>query len=236
MSVIIEFNQKEKEKFIKSIGKKEYWLNDGTEANCYLIKGDVYKIYNTRYPIIDNTICKNDLDLESFLFPTEIYMCDQKVFAYKTDTYIQENKIEKEKLQNGEFPNLDNIKKALKQLIKDMYVLSKNHIFVDDLAWCNLLFDGNKFYIIDTLRYEHHDTRSVEQIYKENINLLIYECFEPFIYVYHINYRSSSDKQHEVDEKVLNELEELIPYIKETAKQIQKEFKDKEVQKIKRFN
>ena len=211
MSTIIEFNQKEKKQFIKSIEKSKYWLDVGCEGNCYLINKDVYKVYkNTCTPIICNTICKDDLDLKSILFPNEIYTCDQVVFAYKTDRYIQGNN-----LLNIECPNLDSIKKALKPLIKDIYVLSKNHIFADDLSSPNLLFDGKRFYIIDTLRYEHHNELDVEQIYKENINLLIYECFFPFI--------------HENDHYY-----ELIPYIKKLAKKVQEEYKDKETQKIKR--
>ena len=233
MSVIIDFNYKECKEFIKSIEKEEFFLDSGGESTCYLINGDVYKLYGLGFHIIGNNICKDDLDLESILFPSELYTYDETVFACKTDTFIPENKIKNDKLQNGEFPSLDNIKKALEPLINDIYVLSRNHIYAEDLSWKNLLFDGNKFYAIDTLSYEHHDARPVEQIYKENINLLIYECFETFVY-YYIKYKSSSDKQHEVYEKELTTIDELIPYIKETAKKIQEEYKDKEVQKIKR--
>lgn len=234
MSTIIDFTYKETKNFLSRIEKDEFWLDAGGESDCYLINGHVYKIYGLGFNLIDNTICKDDLDLESILFPNELYMYDKRIFACKTDKFIPENKIKADKLQKGEFPDLDSIKNALEQLIKDIYVLSRNHIYADDLAWKNLLFDGEKFYIIDTLRYEHHDNRPVEQIYKENINLLIYECFEPFAYVYYINYKSSESKQHEIDEEVFDKLDELTSYIKELAKQVQEEYKDKEVQKIKR--
>ena len=240
MSTIIEFNQKEKNKFIKSIEKKEYWLNGGDEGSCYLINGDVYKIFrgicNHNY-IISNTLCKDDINLESFIFPTEIYTCNQIVFGCKTDTYIPENKIYERRLYSGKFPSIDNIKKALPQLIKDIYFLSEKHVFADDLAWRNLMFDGKKLYVIDTLDYEIHNEVDVEKIYKENINLLIYECFNPFITEYEYRYKEYSTlpyKPYEVKEERLKKLYNLIPYIKKVAKQIQLEHEEKEIQKIKK--
>ena len=228
MSTIIEFNQKEKNKFIKSIEKKGNNFDKGTEGYCYSINDDVYKIF-TGTCNINNNICKDDLNLESFLFPTEIYTCDQRIFAYKTDTYIKDNKIALGKIQNGEYPDIDSIKEALEQLIKDLYILSRNHIFADDLAWCNLLFNGKKFYVVDTLRYEHHNELDVDEIYDGNIYLLKQECFTRFINEYY--YNSNNDVSEE-----LKKLDTLIPYIKETAKRIKEDYKEKEVQKIKKSN
>lgn len=242
MSTIIEFNQKEKKKFIKNIEKKEYMLDNGSgdEGTCYLINGDVYKVFhgtlNCNY-IISNTLCKDDIDLESFIFPTEIYTCDQIVFGCKTDTYISENKIHERRLYSGKFPSIDNIKRALPQLIRDIYLLSRNHVFADDLAWRNLMFDGKKLYVIDTLDYEIHNEIDVEIIYKENINKLVYECFSPFIYEYEFRYRGYSNlphKPYKVDEEKLKKLNNLTSYIKKVAKQVQIEFEEKEVQKIKK--
>ena len=231
MAIILDFNQKEKKKLLRDIERKGYLFDDsGTEGNCFLINNDVYKIFSN-INNINNNICKDDLDLESFLFPNEIYTCNQIVFACKTDTYIKENKIHVKKIQNGEYPNLNNIKTALEQLIKDLYVLSRNHIFANDLAWCNILFDGEKFYAIDTLSYEHHNELDVNEIYEGNIHLLIHECCTPLI-----NYYLSICSNNEISEETKRNLDELIPYIKETAKRIQEECKDKEVQKIKKAN
>lgn len=237
MSVIIDFNEEEKNRLLKCIKKEKYLLKygQGGEGSCYLIKGNVYKAFHCGWCSTNNTICKDDLNLESFLFPNEIYTYDQGVFACKTDTYISDNQINTHNLDNGKFPNIDNIRKALVPLIEDIYTLSKNHIRVVDLAWRNLLFDGGKFYVIDTLNYIEENEKDENEIFEANIKDLKDNCIYPFIEAYSGRYRhySTIDKQYTDYEKIRKKLFKLIPYFDKIVKQVQEKHKDKEVQKIK---
>ena len=145
MSLIFDFNEEEKEIFKYNIQKQQS-LRPGGEGICYVIGNNVYKIYKEDR-IIENPICKDDFDLESFLFPEEIYRCNNKIFSYKTH-YIENNEFKIPSFRNWNIPNINNIKKALIPLIRDIYILSKNNIEAIDLTWRNTLFDGEKLYIM----------------------------------------------------------------------------------------
>ena len=237
MSVIIDFNEEEKNQLLKSIKKEEYLLKygHGSQGICYLINGNVYKVFHCGWCRTNNTICKDDLNLKSFLFPNEIYIHDQGVFACKTDTYIENNQISVHNLDDGKFPDINSIRKALVPLIEDIYTLSENHIRAIDLAWRNLLFDGKSFFIIDTLNYIEENEVDRNIIYEANIIDLKKDCIYPFIEAYSGRYRrySTIDKQYTDYEKIRKKLFKLIPYFDKLAKKIQEEYKDKEVQKIK---
>lgn len=223
MSLIIDFNEEEKNNFKNNIEKQKY-LNQGGEGICYLIGNNVYKIYKEDYDI-ENPICKDDLDLKSFLFPEEIYKCNNKIFSYKTP-YIDNNEFKITSFRNWRIPNINKIKEALIPLIKDLYVLSKNNIYAIDLTWRNILFDGENIYIIDTLDYEKEDEDTLD----DNIESLknIITCLIANVDLAHNAYHV------EISENDLKEYENLPQYISDTLKQVQEEYKDKEIQKIKR--
>lgn len=232
MPVILNFTKEEKEKLkakwkqYKKIGKPS------NEGNCYLFDNTVYKIYDEDfyelYKYSHTPLCKCDLDLESFIFPTEIYTHGEEnyLFGYISTPYVEKDALNISLLRKHIIPDINKIKEALKVLIEDIYVLSRNNIDAIDFEKRNLLFDGNKFYVIDTLDYEIVD----ENAYSNNINRLIkaIACF--IIDCETANYAFGVSKE----ELHLDEVERLIEYIDETAKKIQEEYKDKEVQKIKK--
>lgn len=223
MSLILDFNEKEKEIFKNNIEKHQS-LKPGGEGTCYVINDDTYKIYREERDI-ENPICKDDLNLESFLFPEEIYRCNNKIFSYKTK-FIQNNEFKIPSFRNWKIPNINKIKKALIPLIKDIYILSKNNIYAIDLAWRNTLFDGEKLYIIDTLDYEIVDEDQLEDNIKSLKNIIT--CLIANVNLAHEAYHV------EISENDLKEYQNLHIYTKEILKQVQEEYKDKEVQKIKR--
>ena len=224
MSLIFDFNEIEKENFKSSI-KKHKSLRPGGEGTCYVVGNSVYKLYKEDRDI-ENPIGKEDLDLESFLFPEEIYRCNNKIFSYKTP-YIENNEFIIKTFRNWKIPDINKIKKALIPLIRDIYVLSKNNIEAIDLTWRNALFDGERFYIIDTLDYETVD----EDTLGDNISSLkeIIKCLILNIKVAHEHYNIT------ISESDLKEYEGLFQYINDTLKNIEEEDKNNEVKKIKKI-
>lgn len=230
MSVILNFTSEEANKLKEEWNKYEF-INQGNEGKCYRFNNAVYKIYDNDYELekyTSNPICKDDLNLESFLFPEEIYTHgeEKNVFAYKTTPYIEKDMLKISLLRKHIIPDIKKLKQALNLLIKDIYILSRNNIIAIDLAKRNLLYYKDKFYVIDTLDYDIVD----EYTYIDNINLLkksincfILDC-EMACEVYNI----SKDEIH------LEECKNLINYINKIAIDIQEELDTKEVQKIKR--
>jgi hypothetical protein len=230
MSVILNFTKEEANKLIKE-WKKYKLIGEGAEGKCYLVNNEVYKIYDPVYELekyTSNPICKDDLNLESFLFPEEIYTYgeEKNVFAYKTTPYIEKNVLKISLFRKHIIPDINKIKKALEVLIKDIYILSRNNIAAIDFAKRNLLFDGEKFYVIDTLDYDVVDEYTYLDnitILKNSINCFILDC-EVACEIYSI----SKDEIH------LDECKDLINFINKVAIDTQEELDTKEVQKIKR--
>lgn len=222
MSLIFDFRVEEKEVFKNNIEKHQS-LRPGGEGICYAIGNDVYKIYKNDRDI-EKPICKDDLNLESFLFPEEIYRCNNKIFSYKTP-YIENNEFKITSFRNWKIPNVNKIKEALIPLVRDIYILSKNNIYAIDLTWRNTLFDGEKIYIIDTLDYEIVDEDPLEDNIKSLKNIIT--CLIANVDLAHTAYHV------EISENDLKEYKNLHQYTKEVLKQIQEEYKDKEIPKNK---
>lgn len=208
MSVILDFTESEMNQ-LKESWKQHKKIGSGNDGDCFLVGNEVYKILNTEYKKDDNIfICKNDLELDSFLFPTEIYTCNDYIFAYKTP-YIPINQLKLKEIRSGNIPDINKFKKAIDSLMRDISVLSKNNIAAIDLSWRNALFDGERFQIIDTLDYEIVE----EDPYKDNIESLkdIITCFildcELANQMYHISKEDLS----------LDECKKLIKYIDDTS-------------------
>lgn len=227
MSVIIDFNKQEKQLLIKN-WKKAKKIGDGNESICYQIDDYVYKVLNNHFYTTydEDGIYNEEIDLKSFLFPEEIYVSNNKIFATKTK-FIQ-NEIDKKKIYVGILPDIDKIKDALPAFIKDFYLLSKNNILAIDVAWRNLIFDGESLYAIDTLHYTRNEKHYKIDAYKWNIGYLQKAMLE-FTVVYE---EVCKKKNIPLSEEKLNTLHELPYYIKRVAKEVKT--KDKTMQKIKR--
>jgi len=231
MSVILNFTEEEAIKLKNTWQKYNQIGIPGKEGKCYLINNEVYKIYDTDYELdtyTHNPICKDDLNLESFLFPEEIYTYgkENNVFAYKTTPYVEKDVLKISLLRKHIIPDINKIKEALKVLIKDIYILSRNNITAIDFAKRNLLFDGEKFYVIDTLDYDVVD----EYTYLDNIDLLkrAINCYILDCKMAYEIYGISKEEIH------LDECKDLINFINRIAIDTQEELDTKEVQKIKR--
>lgn len=226
MSIIIEFSKQEKQALIKTWNKAKR-VGDGAEGICHQIDGYVYKVFNGDLDVYYNEdLYDEKLNLKSFLFPEEIYVSDNKVFASKT-RYV-EDKMSIKRVYAGILPDIDKIKNALPQLIKDIYVLSKNDILAIDIAWRNILFDGENLYAIDTMNYIRNEKRFKIDTYKWNISHLQMALIE-FTSTYE---KICQRKNIPLSKDKIKALHELPYYIKKVSKQVENE--DKIVQKIKR--
>ena len=230
MSVILNFNEEEANK-LKKQWQQYPKIGSGAEGECFLVNNEVYKIYDPVYELdkyTSNPICKDDLNLESFLFPEEIYTYgkENNLFAYKTTPYVEKDVLKISLLRKHIIPDINKIKKALEILIKDIYILSRNNIAAIDFAKRNLLFDGNRFHVIDTLDYDVVDEYTYLDnitVLKNSINCFILDC-EVACELYGI----SKEEIH------LDECKNLINFINKVAIDTQEELDTKEVQKIKR--
>ena len=162
----------------------------------------------------------------NFLFPEEIYVSDNKIFASKT-RYV-EDKMSIKRVYAGVLPDIYKIKDALIQLINDIYVLSKNDILAIDMAWRNLLFDGENLYAIDTMNYIRNEKRFKIDAYKWNISHLQMAMIE-FTSTYE---KTCQRKNIPLSKDEAKTLHGLPYYIKKVSKQVENE--NKTIQKIKR--
>ena len=175
MSNIKEFKDNNKlEKYISNLSIKT--IGKGTEGYVSLTKdNDTIKYIDNieRKPYTSTIITKDDLNLESFAFPTEIFVVNEFVAGYRAE-YFENDIFNCMNYKTGITFDLRNLYKARLKMIKDIEVLSKNKYKMSDIA-NNLLFNGEKLMAIDTLSY--HKVK----------NLYAYDNIEEFDYA--IKYR-----------------------------------------------
>ena len=129
-------------------------LGYGVEGTVYLTKSnETIKDMQDNPKIIDytNVIMSTDLDLSSFLFPTELFLIGNKIVGYKSN-YFPNNIIMK---RNGKIEDIDidALLEAREKFIKDLKVLTESGYYLYDTAG-NILFDNKSLVAIDTLNYK----------------------------------------------------------------------------------
>lgn len=151
-------------KIIKQIGQ-------GSEGECFLGKDKfVYKLfYEEEISInecsldISKIITTDEMDLDSFAFPIELYLIDGELKGYKTK-YINRDLISLDKIVDPDAffdIDLDKFILAYYRMLKDIITLSNNYISIFDLSY-NLMFDGKNLYGIDTCYYYKTDKYPLE--------------------------------------------------------------------------
>ena len=129
-------------------------LGNGVEGTVYLTKSnETIKDMQDNPKIIDytNVIMSTDLNLSSFLFPTELFLIGNKIVGYKSN-YFPNNIIKK---RNGKIEDIDidALLEAREKFIKDLKVLTESGYYLYDIAG-NILFDNKSLAAIDTLNYK----------------------------------------------------------------------------------
>lgn len=177
-------------------------IGDGSEGTCYLSSdGCVYKIYDGPYDFHinpQNVITKDEIDLDSFNFPREVYVVNGEVKGYKSD-YIPNNKFNISWDNDEEFElDFESLAKAYDVFLQDVHVLSEKGIFLFELCF-NLMFDGNRLVACDTCEYERYNDFDFEKLYLKNVDTLDYAIDQELLMqaqYYEFKYNSGDFKRY----------------------------------------
>ena len=159
-----------KEELIKYLSNyKLVEVGIGTEGKCFKTDNKAIKILNN--PLKSNyhkdrIITKKDINLDSFLFPEELYTVNNIVYGYTTE-YIEGD------IFNKKTPSkIDELAllKAYKKILEDVKALSKNQILIYDIS-NNLLFNNKELKAIDTLEYSRKDDSYAKILYANETNI-----------------------------------------------------------------
>lgn len=131
---------------IRDIGKKTF-LDKGKCSKSYLLEnGNVLKIFNNPKDLSEINRFKYFLEYsnDSFVFPFEFIYDDKKFYGYITKF------IEGKKLENI-FPESSFLKLSTHsyKLEKNIDFISEGNIWLLDFHAENVLYDGNKYSVID---------------------------------------------------------------------------------------
>lgn len=141
-------------------------IGSGWEGTVYLTpSNNTLKLFKDNYKVSYNEdiLMASDLNLKSFVFPDELFICDNQIYGYKAKYFFNDifNSTKKDK-----FIDLEKLLIARRQVLEDIKVLTQANYRLRDIS-NNILFDNNNLAIIDTLSY---DKKSVTL--DENIELL----------------------------------------------------------------
>lgn len=170
-------------KVVKSRPCRE--LLSGGDGECFL-KGDiVYKIINRRsmHKLDPNTIItQSDVKSSYVLFPIDIFTCGDKFIGYTTkyvpgDVLLTPYYEDYYCLDHNE----ERVFNAAVDFIKEIRRLAPTKIHFYDLP-CNVLFNGKKFFAIDTCEYSYVPFYDDNEIYELNKGSFCFALETEFYY------------------------------------------------------
>ena len=156
--------------FIKKIG-------EGSEGSCYLSSdGYVYKLYDgicDSHINPENVITKDELDLDSFNFPREVYVVNGEVKGHKSD-FFPHNKFVFYWDSDEDFQlDYEALANAYDAFIQDIHKISEAGILLFELCY-NLMFDGKRLVACDTCEYKKLNDFDFEELFLKNVDNLDY--------------------------------------------------------------
>lgn len=168
-------NYEELARFIYNMQIRE--IGDGSEGTVYLGKdGYAYKLFyeepwasDTKEIEPDRIIMKQELPLDSFAFPQELFIVDGKVMGCKMEL-VRRNLVGTMNIVTySDFFDVDiyAFYRAYEKLIEDVKTLSDLRILLFDVA-NNIMFDGKKITVVDTFYY----TRELKEQYEKNLYIV----------------------------------------------------------------
>lgn len=165
------------EHFNAFLNNLEY-LDSGSEGECYkLIDNTVLKYlngpsYETRSK--EEMLKFKEVDIPNFIFVKNLaYIRDEVVGVLMQ--YVSGKSV----YYGLEQVKLLNLIKAFDDLIKATKKLSDKGIRVDDTATSNMIYDRNRFYLIDTMNYKKEADTS--QTFKDNMHDLTLNIYESIL-------------------------------------------------------
>lgn len=211
----IEF---ETEKEYKAFLQNQHltYLNEGGEAKCYLSNVDdlVYKnlldaTWTSSLYSPDEVITKEQIKLPSFEFPIDLFTHQDLVWGY-TSKYIPKDYFSETSVTSETMflkINFKRLRKAIEIFRRDVEILSKENILIDDLPF-NLLFTGSRLVAIDTLSYLRIRTNTLEANLK-SMNYALQNVFEMYLQNLNLDIIEESDL-----DRYLSEVEVLQKQLK----------------------
>ena len=144
-----------KKKFIGSGGEGEVYETDNNEIVKYMKDSYEPKYLSESKDII----MADDIELDSFIFPKELYVVNDQIVGYRED-YFKGNVIH---FNGGNIKdiNIDALERARFRMIKDIEVITFKGYKLEELGR-NILFNNKKLCAIDTLDYVKTRNASLE--------------------------------------------------------------------------
>ena len=148
---------------------------------------------------------KQDIDTKSFYLPETVFIYDGVVAGYIADYFGESidpfncSHMSKEEEFTYDFSknnlkriNFERIFDAREKLIRDVYRLSEEKVLIQDVTF-NLLYDGSRFGVIDTLGFKKVDFDPL----LKNIDIIdnaILNEFDLYDKSFHPNFNESLEK------------------------------------------
>lgn len=167
MNNIIEFNnKKEFAEYIKPLLKED--LNSGSEGDIYITKDNnvvkvMHQFFGPKYlKDCPDIIMSDDLKLDSYIFPDELYIIDGIIMGYKEKLF--ENDVFSFYPSLKKFAtNIDNLFEAREKFIEDTIKLTEYGYKLFELPR-NIMYDNKRIVAIDTLDYIKQRVKKEENI------------------------------------------------------------------------
>ena len=161
--------------FIRKLNSK------GAEGIIYQIGfSEIVKIYQEGHVEDYKTgmyLMESDMDLDSFIFPRELLICNGKVYGYIAE-YFPGDVFDV--FERPEEPKLTNVLEARKIFINDALVLTNKGYKLVDLP-DNLLFNNEVFKAVDTTSYIKCDDANLKEQNLRLIDAAILGGIDPFV-------------------------------------------------------
>lgn len=158
---LVNFSNKELE---------ERYINEGREGKVYEYNNLAIKIYSDyfkyRKMLTEEDIIKmKKIKTDRFLLPKETIFNEKKELVGCATDF----KIEAPKTRIG-LLNMKEFLEETKKIKQDIYILSENHIRLEDLNRGSLLMTQSNIFITDPGAFEFSKSSDIEPIIKYNIN------------------------------------------------------------------
>lgn len=168
--MVMEFrNREELNNFLNTLK----YVGEGIQGQSLLDKktNQVYKIFSeeelegadygyTYNDVMGLSHIKND----TFIWPNDVIMIDDLVVGYTHSYFEGDNFCD----FNDPFGvNLDNLSNAVARANKDIKMLSRKKVEINDLLY-NLMFDGKRIKVVDTFGFRKGDITYLENV--EDLN------------------------------------------------------------------
>lgn len=208
--MIKEFeNKQEFDKFINPITNSRFFLDIGGEGSCYIKNDLVYKVISEdciNFYNISDIILDNDYNLKHFVFPIDIYCNKEKneLYGYTT-RYIKNNLFNIYGILDD--INLDKLVYEYNDMLKDVEVLSKDHIFLFDLP-ANLIFNNQELVAIDTIAY----TKEISNVINQNKKQMLSAIKLVFYFFLDLNEEVNNKKSFEGVMKLARTMQNSVNY------------------------